>query len=409
MSAGILGTIKKKLPSRNTALFWGTVFGTIGFYQYNKRQSKKCLEYYCKRAEHVANQPVGSLDTMRKVHVYLTAPMGELGTRKARMHWEEYILPVFVAGALDYELTLVNETQTVDGLESVVRGGVHSLVAEEVKETRRKQLEQEEDNEELRLWREAVEERRKENELREYKNQLGREPGETVNVGLWKPEPYPGVMDIVVVGREAWVEAINGISEGATGSLNLAMPQLVKLDTEERENAPREITTETQAHGTDAEIEVTDTAGALDMTAPVATAPAAAEPAPHVINYDRFDHGGALPELPAVAYISFFNLTGWGSLPHKIWNFFHDQQNVELYSRQALQVVFESTKRPARDVQEIVDMGKAEEELPSWENEQSMEVVIGARVAEVLEIYDTQNDNAPFKEEGEKANEDASS
>ncbi|KAJ1822382.1 mitochondrial import inner membrane translocase subunit tim54 [Coemansia sp. RSA 2599] len=400
MSSGILGAIKKKLPSRNVALFWGGVFGVVGFYKYNKNESEKRLSYYCKRAENVAQQASGALDTVRKVQVYIAVPMGELGTRKARMHWERYILPVFVAGALDYELTLVNDIETKDnGEEAVVRGGVHSRVAEEIKERRRKRLEEEPDNEELRLWRQAIEERKRDNEVREYKNLMGREP-EEAHFGLWKPEPYPGVMDVVAIGRETWVEVVNGISEGATGSLDYTMPALVPLDTEERENKALKISTETRAQGTESEVQVTDTASTTEQAV---AAPEEPKDAAHTINYDRFDDrkDSSLPDLPAAAYISHFNLTGWGSVPHKIWNFFHDQQNVDKYASQALQVVFESTKRAARGMQEIVDMGKAEEELPSWEGEH-LDVVVDRRVADALMVYETQSDSAPFKDEQEK-------
>ncbi|KAJ2723018.1 mitochondrial import inner membrane translocase subunit tim54 [Coemansia sp. Benny D115] len=362
-ASGLVGAIRKKLPSRNTALFWGTVFGGIGFYKYNKNESDRRLKYYCDQAATVANQPIGALDTVRKVHVYIAPPMGELGTRKARMHWEQYILPVFAAGALDYELTLVNDTETVGDNEQVVRGGVHRMVAEEIKERRRRALEAEEDSEELRLWRQAIDQRNHDNEVREFKNLVGREPQENV-LGLWKPEAYPGVMDVVAIGRETWVEAVNGVSDGAVGSLNYTMPKLVKLDSEDNKD------------GKDA--------GGDELLADNATAQV-------VIDYDRYGQGPEV-ELPAVAYISHYNLTGWGSLPRKIWNFFHDQQNVDLYSSQALRIVLESSKRPVHGVEELAQMGAAEEELPSWEGEPRMDVVVDERVAARLFVYDTQEE-----------------
>ncbi|KAI8322882.1 hypothetical protein GQ54DRAFT_259275 [Martensiomyces pterosporus] len=326
----MLAGLRRKLPSRNTALFWGGVLGLVGFYKYNKNESRKRLEYYCSRAEHVANETIGALDTPRKVHVFVATPMGELGTRKARLHWEKYILPVFVAGALDYELTLVNDTQMIDGLEKL------------------------------------IDERVKENDVRELKNKNGSTPGQ-VDVSMWKPEPYPGIMDIVAIGRETWVEVINGINDGATGSLDRKIPPLPAANADEK-------------------------AAGANTPAAIPTAPV------QVIDYDRFDDNKQQPELPGVAYISHFNLTGWGSVPLKIWNFFHDQQNVDLYASQALQVVFESTRRRATGAAEIVDMGKDEEELPSWEGEH-MEIVVGQDVADALQIYDTQNDTAPHRDE----------
>lgn len=370
----LVDKIKQKLPSRNVALFWGGVLGLTGFYKYNKYQSKQRMDYYCKQAEEIANQPMGALDTPRKVHVYIAAPMGELGTRKARLHWEKYILPVFVAGALDYELTLVNQTEQLDnGEERAVRGGVHNKVAEEIKERRRRQLET--DNKELQLWRQAREQRGKDNELRDIRNrQDSLEP-----LSLWKAEPYPGIMDIVAVGRQTWIEAVNGISDGAVGSLNYQMPPLSL--------------SAAANHG------VEENNQDVGNTIP-----------PHVtIDYDRYDNNShsegrdkaennqltsTINEmLPAVAYIGHDNLAGWKNVPLRFFNFFHDQQNVDQFARQALQVVFESTKRSARGLQEIVDMGGQEEqEQAAWSDQQGepLEVVVDSWVADSLEIYETQ-------------------
>ncbi|KAJ2615555.1 mitochondrial import inner membrane translocase subunit tim54 [Coemansia sp. RSA 1365] len=377
--------IRKKLPGPKTVAFWGSVTGVVGFYKYNKHESQKRMDYYCQRATLTANETIGSMDTPRKVHVYIAVPMGELGTRRAREHWEKYILPVFAAGALDYELTLVNETEVdEDGSERVVRGGVHRMVAEEIKERRRRQLEAEENNGELRLWRAAIEERESENEARKLKKRLAEEPGMSV-LELWKAPGYPGVMDVVAIGRETWVEMVNGISDGAVGSLNKQVPALEPLDQDQKQ---QQITTETRDDGA----QVTDTAGGETANETLAAAP---EEPIHIVNYDRYDDASHTVELPAAAFISHRMLSGWGAVPQRVWNFFHDQQNVDDYARQALQVVFESTRRPAHGVQELESLGREEENLPGWKDQQPMEVVVDSSVADRLQIYDTQNDIAP--------------
>ncbi|KAJ1663980.1 mitochondrial import inner membrane translocase subunit tim54 [Coemansia sp. RSA 1813] len=414
----MLAALRKKLPGRNASIFWATVLGTTGFYQYNKREGKKRLDYYCKRAEMVANEAIGALDTPRKVHVYVAVPMGELGTRKARLHWERYILPVFVAGALDYELTLVNDTVTDSdgGGERVVRGGIHSLVAEEIKERRRKEME--EDNEELRLWRAAIDERKKENKERERRNKVGASggSGQELDIANWKPEPYPGIMDIVAIGRETWVEAINGISDGAVGSLNYTIPPLVPLDSEEKEKkdnaAERKISTDTAVAPTSpgsshdeesadkTELQITDTTGSVSGAGAAGESVVEApQPQPITVNYDRYtneeSNKTALSRMiPAVAYISHMNITGWSNIPLRVWNFFHNQQNVDLYAQQALQVVFESTKRAVHGTEELASMGKAEEETAGWEGQERIDVVVDPAVADGLQLYDTQNDTA---------------
>ncbi|KAJ2361272.1 mitochondrial import inner membrane translocase subunit tim54 [Coemansia sp. RSA 2611] len=383
--------IKKRLPGPKASAFWLSAAGLVSVYKYNKSQSDQRLQYYCQRAAHAANETIGSLDTPRKVHVYIAVPMGELGTRKARQHWERYILPVFAAGALDYELTLVNDTATEsNGVERVVRGGVHRMVAEEIRERRRRRLEAEEENGELRLWRAAIDERKRENEARALKNRLGVEPGMSV-LELWKAQEYPGVMDVVAIGRETWVEAVNGISEGASGSLNLQVPELVALDSEQN----KKLNTEQNAElNTEPNAEQNTEQGTAHEAGSLADN--AGEPA-HVVNYDRFDDGAAVA-LPAVAYIAHANLTGWGAVPLRIRNFFHDQQNVDEYACQALQVVYESTRRAARGAGELEAMGRAEEQMKGWEGQEPLEVVVDPQVAARLQIYDTQNDTAPFKD-----------
>ncbi|KAJ2156047.1 mitochondrial import inner membrane translocase subunit tim54 [Coemansia sp. RSA 552] len=374
----MFAAIRKKLPGPKASAFWGVTGGLVGFYQYNKHESKKQMDYYCQRASHAANETIGVLDTPRKVQVYIAVPMGELGTRRARQHWERYVLPVFAAGALDYEVNLVNESaESENGEERVVRGGVHERVAEEIRERRRRRLEEEPDNGELRLWRAAVEERKRENEARELKNRLGEEPGMSV-LELWKAAEYPGVMDVVAIGRESWVEVVNGVSDGAVGSLNMRVPELVRLDKEEAAGTE-------PAAGEPAKGELHNAEAAVEAT--------------HMINYDRYDSDEerSAVALPAVAFIGHENLMGWGAMPQRLWNFFHDQQKVDRYACQALQVVYESTRRAARGRDELEAMGAEEEQLAGWEGQEAMEVVVDERVAARLQVYDTQADTAPFK------------
>ncbi|KAJ2114044.1 hypothetical protein GGH17_006299, partial [Coemansia sp. RSA 788] len=54
-----------------------------------------------------------------------------------------------------------------------------------------------------------------------------------------------------------------------------------------------------------------------------------------------------------------------------------------------------STRRGAHGMEEIEAMGREEEELESWRDQPSLDIVVDSRVADCLQIYDTQNDNAP--------------
>ncbi|KAJ2287406.1 hypothetical protein IWW55_006732, partial [Coemansia sp. RSA 2706] len=63
--------IKKRLPGPKASAFWLSAAGLVSVYKYNKSQSDQRLQYYCQRAAHAANETMGSLDTPRKVHVYI--------------------------------------------------------------------------------------------------------------------------------------------------------------------------------------------------------------------------------------------------------------------------------------------------------------------------------------------------
>ncbi|KAJ2814333.1 hypothetical protein IWW50_007164, partial [Coemansia erecta] len=73
--------------------------------------------------------------------------------------------------------------------------------------------------------------------------------------------------------------------------------------------------------------------------------------------------------------------------------------NVDEYARQALQVVYESTRRAARGRAELEAMGREEEGLPGWQGQEPLDVVVDSRVADRMQIYDTQNDTAPVFED----------
>ncbi|KAJ2821066.1 hypothetical protein IWW50_004797, partial [Coemansia erecta] len=73
--------------------------------------------------------------------------------------------------------------------------------------------------------------------------------------------------------------------------------------------------------------------------------------------------------------------------------------NVDEYARQALQVVYESTRRAAQGSAELEAMGREEEGLAGWQGQEPMDVVVDSRVADRMQIYDTQNDTAPVFED----------
>jgi import inner membrane translocase subunit TIM54 len=61
---------RPKLPSRNWLIFWSVVGTTVGYYVYDRRESKRIRAEYVARVAPLADAPLHSLDLPRKVTVY---------------------------------------------------------------------------------------------------------------------------------------------------------------------------------------------------------------------------------------------------------------------------------------------------------------------------------------------------
>ena len=119
----------------------------------------------------------------RKLTVYLSAPPGD-GLRPSREHFQEYVKPILVAAALDWDV-----------VEGRREGDVRAMSAEKIRKNRRKVegliLEGEEDD--------AIE-------------------GVRQHLGIYKEEPGGGDL---ILGRHTWKEYIRGLHEGWLGPLYL--------------------------------------------------------------------------------------------------------------------------------------------------------------------------------------------
>lgn len=164
----------------------GSFFGAL---IYDRREKKRVQEKWSNLVAHIAKEPLATNETRRKLTIYLSAPPGD-GLMSARDHFREYVKPILVSGAVDYEV-----------LEGRREGDIRSALAERIRKFRRTSGEGpplEEDDHESALKR-----------VRE----------------LFGTHDELGVKGDVIVGRHTWKEYVRGLHEGWLGPLAPPEPE----------------------------------------------------------------------------------------------------------------------------------------------------------------------------------------
>ena len=134
---------------------------------------------------HLADEPLPNDIMPRRITILLAAPPGD-GLRPAREHFHEYIKPILVAGAIDWEV-----------IEGRKDGDVRAGLAEKIRKLRRRRGEKVPDGTET-----------------EKEQDLVRETREKLGISDWD-----GVQGDLILGRHTWKEYIRGMHEGWLGPL----------------------------------------------------------------------------------------------------------------------------------------------------------------------------------------------
>jgi import inner membrane translocase subunit TIM54 len=180
-----LPNFRLKLPSRNWSIFLTIVGSWSAAVIYDRREKKRIQKRYGKLVSHLAQETIDVHELPRKLTVYLSAPPGD-GLVPAREHFNEYVKPILVSAALDW-----------DAVEGRREGDVRAGLAERIRKLRKKKGEAsnepiEQDQEEL---------------LAEVREKTG-------------IKEWPGTAGDIVIGRHAWKEYIRGLHEGWLGPLD---------------------------------------------------------------------------------------------------------------------------------------------------------------------------------------------
>ena len=182
---------KFKLPSCNWLIFL-SVSGTItSLILYDRHEKKKAQRKWCTLVSHLSREPLDTHTMPRKLTVFLSAPPGD-GLRASRDYFNEYVKPVLVAGAVDWDV-----------VEGRREGDVRAGLAEKIRKLRQK------DGEGVQT---------KDEDEPAYEDIVG-DVRKNIAVHDWD-----GTGGDVVIGRHTWKEYIRGLHEGWLGPLEPPPP-----------------------------------------------------------------------------------------------------------------------------------------------------------------------------------------
>lgn len=181
-----LPRIKFKLPSRNWLIFLTVTGSFTTALLYDRRQQKKAQQRWCKLVSPLAQEPLPTNTMPRHITIILAGPPGD-SLRVAREHFHEYIKPVLVAGAVDWEV-----------IEGRREGEVRAGLAKKIRKLRRRNGEAS-----------AVElSENSEDEVLEQARLSG---------GIQDLDEVQGDL---ILGRHTWKEYIRGLHEGWLGPID---------------------------------------------------------------------------------------------------------------------------------------------------------------------------------------------
>ncbi|KAI9860389.1 MAG: mitochondrial import inner membrane translocase subunit tim54 [Vezdaea acicularis] len=301
-----LPTIRARLPSRNWLIFLTVTSSIASLIYYDKRQTRLVREKWCTLVSHQAREPLPTKSLPRKLTVYLAAPPGD-GLKYVRDHFKEYVKPVLVAAALDWEV-----------VEGRKEGQLEEKVAERTRKLRRRNGEGVivEDDEDI---------------LEQAKK----------NAGV---QDWDGVEGDIVIGRHTLKEYVRGLHKGWLGPVNspLAPPSPPPPSPEETFDSPPSIPTDTDAPAsTSSEAPSTEV---LNKEEPSKPSPLPYEPLP-ISSYPSLSLSPSIPQVigPTTA-IPLPHILGFLNTPTRIYRFLNRRHLADTAGRSTAAAVLASSR-----------------------------------------------------------------
>lgn len=317
-----LPNIRMKLPSRNWMIFLSITGSWTAAVMYDRRQKKRIQQKWAKVVEDIAKEPLDPHQLPRKVTIYISAPPMD-GLVSARDHFHEYVKPILVAAALDW-----------DAIEGRREGDVRAGLAERIRKLRKRRGEPSSEPIEEGL-EEEIEALRQRSGVREWTG-----PGGDV-----------------VIGRHTWKEYVRGLHEGWLGPLDAPKPVVAPV---ESVIAPAEPPEPSQSATGSAELAGdTGAIASTDDASPIAVheAPKVEEEKPKVeekkpkkktqpapfITTSEYQNATLSPNCPQslgpAAVIPFPHLLGFLNFPIRMYRFLNRRQVAEDIGRETAAAV----------------------------------------------------------------------
>lgn len=152
---------------------------------YDRYHKKQVLRKWSNSVSHLAKETLPNNVMPRRITILLSAPPGD-GLRPAREHFHEYVKPILVAGAIDWEV-----------IEGRREGEVRAGLAENIRKKRRRSGEK---------FLGSSDDEDESDMVAELRQRVGTE--------MWK-----GVQGDLILGRHTWKEYVRGLHEGWLGPL----------------------------------------------------------------------------------------------------------------------------------------------------------------------------------------------
>lgn len=271
---------------------------------YDRRQKKKNQKKWCDLVAHIAQRPLPPNQMARKITVFLSAPPGD-GIRPSREYFKEYVKPVLVAAAMDYDV-----------IEGRKEGDVRYGTAEQVRRFRRKNGEQPAVPEEMDAQT-AID------EVRE-KLQISSESG---------PRGH------LVLGRHTWKEYIRGLHEGWLGPVDA--PPEPEPEPETEPSPAVHSTGESSDFAGQETVHESD--GQSESKKEEKPKPKKPYPPPTYLPISAYGSSSLAPSMPAVLEpsqpIHQYHLLGFLRTPIRMWNYLNQRKLADDVGRETAAIV----------------------------------------------------------------------
>jgi import inner membrane translocase subunit TIM54 len=337
-----------RLPSRNWSIFFSVVGSFAGAVYYDRRQKKLIQKKWCDLVADVAQRPLPVQQMPRKLTVYLSAAPGD-GIRPTRDYFREYIKPILVAAAMDYDV-----------IEGRREGEVRYGTAEQIRKLRRKRGEQ-------------------------GLNPVEEEPDVAQAIDMIREKmqvlPEPMLAGDLVLGRHTWKEYIRGVHEGWLGPLDEPPPPVPEPSPVP---VPVEVSMQPSAVGEEvhaAVAAVAETGEAVGSGETAATEPektpeeikAEEKPKkpktpPAYISTAAYPSSQISPHIPQVldpsAPITHRHLLGFLKTPQRTYDFLNRRKLADQIGREVAAIVLAANRPYQQDASFAISAIEADDAIP---------------------------------------------